>query len=100
MHVLATPSWFTDANLKTVAVGVLIGLAAIAFVVTRFVQKMAVKLALLVICVGLGAAVFVQRSNLSDCATTCSCKVFGVKVKISGTAATTCQNVGKVIANT
>lgn len=99
MHVLATPSWFTDSNLKTVAVGVLIALAAFAFVVTRFVQKMALKLALLVICVGLGAAVFVQRSNLSDCATTCSCKVFGMKVKISGTAAKACQNVGKIVAN-
>jgi hypothetical protein len=99
MHVLATPSWFTDSNLKTVAVGVLIALAAISFVITRFVQKVALKLALLVICVGLGAGVWVQRSNLSDCATTCSCKVFGMKVKISGTAAKTCQNVGKIIAN-
>src|SRR5258706_3923314 len=99
MHVLATPSWFTDSNLKPVAVGVLIALAAIAFVITRFVQKAALKLALLVVCIGLGAAVFVQRSNLSDCATTCSCKLFGVKVKVSGTAATACQNVGKIVAN-
>jgi Na+/melibiose symporter-like transporter len=97
MHVLATPSWFTDSNLKTLAVGVLIALAALSFIVTRFVQKLALKLALLVVCVGLGAAVFVQRSNLSDCATTCSCKVFGVKVKVSGTAATACQNVGKIV---
>src|SRR3982074_90838 len=96
MHVLATPSWFTDSNLKTLAVGVLIALAALAFVVTRFVQKIALKLALLVVCVGLGAGAWVQRSNLSDCATTCSCKVFGVKVKISGTAATACQNAGKI----
>ncbi|MEP6661677.1 MAG: hypothetical protein ABJD24_17320 [Acidimicrobiales bacterium] len=99
MHVLATPSWFTDSNLKTLAVGVLIALAALAFVVTRFVRKMALKFALLVICVGLGAAVFVQRANLSDCATTCSCKVFGMKVKISGSAAKACQNVGKIIAD-
>jgi len=99
MHVLATPSWFTDSNLKTLAVGILIALAAMSFIVTRFVQKMAVKLALLVICVGLGAAVFVQRSNLSDCATTCNCKVFGVKVKVSGTAATACQSVGKIVGN-
>ena len=99
MHVLATPSWFTDSNLRTLAVGVLIALAALSFIVTRFVQKMALKLALLVVCIGLGAAVFVQRSNLSDCATTCSCKVFGVKVKVSGTAATACQSVGKIVGN-
>src|ERR1700730_16848051 len=99
MHVLATPSWFTDSNLKTLAVGILIALAALAFIITRFVQKIALKLALLVVCVGLGAGVWVQRSNLSDCATTCSCKVFGVKVKVSGTAAKACQGVGKIISN-
>lgn len=99
MHLLATPSWFTDSNLKTLAIGILVGLLALAFLITRFVQKMALKLALLVVCVGLGVGVWVQRANLSDCATTCSCKVFGVKVKISGTAAKACAQAGKVTAS-
>ena len=94
-HILATPSWFNVDNVKNIAIGALAGLAGVTFLIVRFVQKMALKIGMAVVCVGLGVAVYTQRANLNDCAQKCKCTVFGQDVKLTGDALTLCQQKGK-----
>ena len=54
----------------------------LAFAAMRFVQKMAVRGTLAVICVALGLLCYVERSQLADCARTCDCNVLSLEVNI------------------
>jgi len=98
--LLATaPSWFNVGNLKTIAIVVLVVLVAVAFLIARFVQKMVLKLVMVGLCIGLGVAVYSQRSNLSDCASSeknCHCTVFGQDVRLPAELEQTCRQLGKL----
>lgn len=88
--VLATlPSWLDQDRLRALVMVAVVVLLLLALWIVRFVQVMAIKTTLLVIVLGLGIALWVQRSNLGDCATKCSCRLFGTDVRISNDAART-----------
>ena len=71
-------------DLRTIAVGVLVALAVIAFVVMRFIQKMVLRVILLGGLVGLGVFVYYQRDELKECVPECSCEFFGYTVQVEG----------------
>jgi uncharacterized membrane protein len=75
------PDWIDVDNARTIAL--VVGLAAlvVAFLVIRFVQKMALKLVFTLVLVGIAALAWYQRAELSDCAQTCECKVLGVTIE-------------------
>ncbi len=50
--------------------------------VGRFIRKVVLKAALVAALIGLGVALWIQRAELSDCADTCSCTLFGREVRI------------------
>lgn len=55
---------------------------ALMGLVVRFVQRLVLKVALFGLLAGVGLALWIQRADLEDCATTCSCSLFGVEVEI------------------
>ncbi len=74
----ATPAWFAD-NVPQIATGTLLLLIA---VVVRFVQKMAVRLMLLVLIAVVGLLVYVNRAPLRACARTCECEIAGRQITV------------------
>ena len=74
----ATPAWFAD-NLPQIAVGTLLLLIV---VVLRLVQKMAIRLALLVAIALVGLLVYVNRAPLRSCARDCECELGGRRVTV------------------
>ena len=69
----ATPAWFAD-NLTQISVGTLL---VLTFLVVRLVQKMAMRMALLVLIAAVGLFVYVNRAPLETCAKTCECEIAG-----------------------
>ena len=65
---------------------VLLGLLALCivglFVVIRTVQKATTRFVLAGLLVAVGAALWVQRANLQDCAGQCECRVFGRDIQV------------------
>jgi hypothetical protein len=57
-------------------------LAIVAFLVVRFVSKLAVKVVLVGVIVALGAGVTHQRAGLTDCARTSECTIFGRAIEV------------------
>jgi hypothetical protein len=76
------PESLDSVTLQRIAIGVLIGLAVLSLLVFRFVQKMATRLILFAIIVGLAAVVWMQRAELGDCAQTCDCRLLGQDVRV------------------
>jgi hypothetical protein len=76
------PKSLDSESLQRIAIGVLIGLAVLSFIILRFVQKIMLRVILLVIVIGLGAATWAERVDLSHCAQTCSCRLFGRDVHV------------------
>jgi hypothetical protein len=91
MTYAALPSWVDPDNARTIALVVGIGALVLAVLVMRFVQKLVLKIVLTVVLVGLGAASWYSRADLSQCATTCSCKLFGQEVTIPADKNPACQ---------
>jgi hypothetical protein len=69
----ATPAWFAD-NLPQISVGTLL---ILMLVVIRFVQKMVVRIILLVLIGVAGLLVYINRAPLQACAKTCECEIAG-----------------------
>ena len=76
------PESLDPEALRNIAIGVLVALALIAFMVMRFVQKMVLRVILLGAVVGLGVYVWYQREELKDCAADNSCEFFGFEVQL------------------
>jgi hypothetical protein len=68
--------------LRTIAIGALVVLLLVAFLVMRFIQKMVLRVILIGALVGLGVYVYYQRDQLKDCARENSCEFFGYKVQL------------------
>lgn len=52
------------------------------YLVLRFVRKMLTRGALVVVLIGLGVSLWLQRADLADCAQDCSCSLFGRAVQV------------------
>ncbi len=76
------PRSLDSVTLQRIAIGVLIGLAVLMFIVFRFVQKLATRIVLLAVILGLAALTWAQRDELGDCARTCDCRVLGYDVRV------------------
>lgn len=76
------PESLDPDTLRQLAIGALVVLAVVAFLVLRFVQKIMLRLVVLVLVIALGIGVWFQRAELGDCAKTCDCKMFGFDVQV------------------
>lgn len=75
-------SWLDTETLRWMLLAPIGLVAAGLYLVVRFVGKFLMKVALVVVLVGLGASLWLQRADLADCATDCSCTLFGRAVQI------------------
>lgn len=80
------PKSFDPEVLRNVAIGGLVVVALLAFMVMRFIQKMVLRVILLGALVGFGLYVWGQREELKDCVPTCACQFFGFDVHIPSAA--------------
>ena len=70
-------------QVKTLAIVILIGLVVLGVLVGVLVQKVVLKLGILVVIAGLLGVVWWQRSAVVSCAKTRQCSFFGVDVRAS-----------------
>jgi hypothetical protein len=75
-------------QVKVLAIIVLVGLVLLGVLVGLLVQKMALKLGVLVVVVGLVGLVWWQRNVVVDCAKTRQCSFFGVAVDVPSVGVT------------
>lgn len=79
-------------QLKTGAIVAIVVLVVLAFLVMRFIQKMVLKLIMVLVLVGAGVFLYSQRSSLDDCQTQvrdslgrdCICGFAGFDVTVPG----------------
>lgn len=76
------PDWLDSDLLRQGAVVVSAALLFLAFMVWRIVTRMAVRIVMVGVLVGLAAGVWFYRVELGDCAKTCSCSLFGSDVTV------------------
>jgi Na+/phosphate symporter len=89
------PEWLDQDTLRNIALGTMIGLAVIAFLVAWLVKKVVTKLFLVLVLVGAGFAVYNQREELGTCAIDCECRFFGMEVTLPTAAADACALVNR-----
>ncbi|MGI9604306.1 MAG: hypothetical protein ACR2QE_20675 [Acidimicrobiales bacterium] len=88
------PDWL-DVDTLLWLIPVLIVLIVVAmFLVVRFVTKMVTKAVLLVILALFGLTLWAQRADLSDCADTCKCRLYGQDVEIPADKNPRCDLTG------
>jgi Na+/melibiose symporter-like transporter len=68
-------------QVKSLAIAILVGLAVLGILVGLLVQKVVLKLGILVAIVALIGLVWWQRSAMVSCAKTRQCSFFGVDVR-------------------
>jgi hypothetical protein len=91
---LELPSFITSDNLPWLIIAAIVVLLALALVVANFVRSLVVRIVLLGV-IGLAVlALWVQRSELSDCQETCECRLFGQDVHIPESANPACSLEG------
>jgi hypothetical protein len=69
-------------QVKVLAIVVLVGLVVLGILFGLLVQKVALKLGILVVVLGLIGLVWWQRSTVVSCAKTRQCSFFGVAVDV------------------
>jgi hypothetical protein len=78
------PESLDPSTLRTIALGALVVIAALAFLVVRFVQKMVLRVVLIGALAGLGLYVWSERASLDECRRTCACSIAGFDVQVPG----------------
>ena len=78
----AFPEWLDPELLKWLILVVIALILYLMYVVVRFVQKAVLKVALFALLAGLGLSLWVQRTDLDDCARTCECSLYGQTVDV------------------
>jgi thiol:disulfide interchange protein len=79
-------------QVKQGAIAAIVVLAVVAFLLMRFIQKVIVKLVVLVVLVSAGVFLYSQRSDLDECqkqvrdalARDCICSFAGVDISVPG----------------
>lgn len=82
MVLAALPDWLDPVLLQWIILVVLAVLLYLMYVVVRFVQRIVVKVTLLLLLAGVGLSLWVQRTDLEDCARTCECSLYGQDVEV------------------
>ncbi len=78
----ALPDWLDPELLTWLILVVIAVLLYLMYVVVRFVQKVVLKVVLFALLAGIGLSLWVQRSDLEDCARSCECSLYGQTVEI------------------
>lgn len=76
------PDWADPETLRWM---LLVALALVVYamwVVVRTVQRVALKVVLFAALAGVGLSLWVQRTDLQNCARTCECRLYGQDVEI------------------
>ena len=76
------PEWLDAERLQWVILAVIGGLLYSMYLVTKFVRKVITKFLLFLVIAGLGLSLWIQREDLSECAETCECTLYGEQVTI------------------
>ena len=76
------PDWISPEIIENLGIVVLVVLGILLFLVLRFISKLLVKFAFIVIIFALAFGVWSERADLSECINTCDCKIFGQKLHI------------------
>ena len=74
--------WLDAEKLRWLLLAPIGLVAAGLYLVVRFVGKLLTRVALVVVLVGLGVSLWLQRADLADCAQDCSCSLFGRAVQV------------------
>jgi hypothetical protein len=74
----AAPEWLND----NVTVFAAVALGAVALLVMRTVQRIAVRIGLLVALLVAGGFVVIERDDLGECGRLCRCELAGVEVDV------------------
>ena len=74
--------WVDVESLQDILVGAIVVLGVLAVLVMRVVRRLLLRLVLVVLIVALAASLWMQRADLQDCVSTCSCKLYGHDVTI------------------
>lgn len=82
MLLAALPDWLDPVLLQWIILVVIAVVLYLMYVVIRFVQRLALKVGLFVVLAGLGLSLWVQRTDLQDCARSCECSLYGQDVEI------------------
>jgi hypothetical protein len=80
--VAALPDWLDPNLLQWVILVVIAVLLYLMYVVVRFVQRAVIKIVLFALLAGIGVSLWVQRTDLQDCARTCECSLYGQTVDV------------------
>ena len=76
------PDWADPETLRWIILVVIAVVVYAMYAVVRFVQAAMLKLVLFVVLAGVGLSLWVQRTDLADCAQTCTCRLYGQDVEI------------------
>lgn len=82
MLLAALPDWLDPQLLTWILLVVMAVLLYLMYVVVRFVQRVVLKLVLFALLAGVGLSLWVQRTDLEDCARTCECSLYGQTVAV------------------
>ena len=76
------PDWADPDTLRWILLVTLAVVVYAMWVVVRVVQRVALKAVLFLALAGFGLSLWVQRTDLEDCAKTCRCQLYGQDVEI------------------
>jgi hypothetical protein len=78
----ALPDWLDPELLTWIILVVIAVLLYLMYVVVRFVHRIVLKVVLFGLLAGIGLSLWVQRSDLENCARTCECSLYGQTVEV------------------
>ena len=82
MLLAALPDWLDPELLQWIILVVIAVLLYVMYVVVRFVQRAALKLVLFGLLAGVAVSLWIQRTDLENCARTCECSLYGQTVEV------------------
>lgn len=82
MLLAALPDWLDPELLQWIILVVIAVVLYLMYVVIRFVQRVVLKVTLFVLLAGFGLSLWVQRTDLENCARTCECSLYGQDVTV------------------
>ncbi len=83
MLAVSLPSFLTPDRLRWIIPLVTLAMLFAAFWVVRFITKLAIKASILGVIALFLFTLWIQRSDLGDCAKTCECSLYGIEVDIT-----------------
>lgn len=80
---VSLPSFITPDRLRWIIPLVTLAMFFAAFWVVRFITKLAIKASILGVIAIFLFTLWIQRSDLGDCAKTCECSLYSIDVDIT-----------------